>query len=112
MNKPVSMIIVYHVSYAQRIYIKNIRFPEYMKAILILAGPYSSCHATEIIWQEACKDKNIELEIFESTHKEGKKLSTRLNIKSFPALIINNKVVAVGHPNEKDAPKIIEAINS
>lgn len=82
-----------------------------MKAILILAGPYSSCHATEIIWQEACKNKNIKLEIFESTHKEGQELSSKLNIKSFPALVINNKVIAVGHPNEKDAPKIIETFN-
>jgi len=81
-----------------------------MKAILILAGPYSSCNATEIIWKEACQIKNIEVEIFDLTQKEGQELSAKLNIKSFPALIVNNKVVAVGHPNEKDALKIIQSI--
>lgn len=81
-----------------------------MKAILILAGPFSSCHATELIWTEACKTKNIEIKIFESTHNEGQELSSKLSIKSFPALIVNNKIVAVGHPNEKDALKIITSL--
>ena len=82
-----------------------------MKAILILAGPYSSCDATELIWKEACKTKNIDLETFDLTHKEGLELSTQLNIKSFPALVINNNVVAVGHPNEKDALNIMKSID-
>ena len=81
-----------------------------MKAILILAGPYSSCHATEIIWSEVCKTKNIEVQIFDLSHKEGQELSSKLSIKSFPALIIDNKVIAVGHPNEKDALKIIKSL--
>lgn len=82
-----------------------------MKAILILAGPYSSCSATELIWKEACKDKNITLTTFDSSQNEGLKLSTELKVKSFPALIINNKVIAVGHPDEKSAQKIISNIN-
>ena len=82
-----------------------------MKAILILAGPYSSCSATELIWKEACKDKDIKLTTFDSSQNEGLKLSTELKVKSFPALIINNKVIAVGHPDEKSAQKIISNIN-
>jgi hypothetical protein len=81
-----------------------------MKAILILAGPYSSCNATEIIWKEACKTKNIEIEVFDLTQKEGQELSAKLSIKSFPALIFNNKIVAVGHPNEEDSLKVIKSI--
>lgn len=81
-----------------------------MKAILILAGSYSSSNATELVWKEACKTRDIDIETFDLTHKEGKDLSSQLSIKSFPALIINNKVVAVGHPNEKDALKIIQSI--
>ena len=81
-----------------------------MKAILILAGPYSSSNATKIIWEEACMSKNMELETFDITHQEGLELSNELNIKSFPALVINHKIVAVGHPNEKNALKINETI--
>lgn len=80
-----------------------------MKAILILAGSYSSCKATELIWQEVCRTENIELETFDLTHKEGQELSSKLSVKSFPALIINDKIVAVGHPDKKDALKIIKS---
>ena len=82
-----------------------------MKAILILAGSYSSCSATELIWKEVCKDNDMELTTFDSTQDEGQELSSRLNVKSFPALIIDNKVIAVGHPDEKSAKKIISNIN-
>lgn len=81
-----------------------------MKAILILAGPYSSCKATELMWEEACRTENIELETFDLTHTEGQNLSSQLKVKSFPALIVDNKVIAVGHPNKKAALKIIQSI--
>ena len=41
-----------------------------MKAILILAGPYSSCKSTQIIWENLCEKNNIELKIVDLTHKE------------------------------------------
>lgn len=82
-----------------------------MKAILILAGSDSSNSATELIWEEACKNKGISLTTLDSNHSDGQKPSSKLNIKSFPALIINNKIVAVGHPDEKSAKKVISNIN-
>jgi len=33
-----------------------------------------------------------------------------MSLKSFPALLINDKVVAVGHPSEQAAEKVIQAI--
>ncbi|MCK4865331.1 MAG: thioredoxin family protein [Gammaproteobacteria bacterium] len=82
-----------------------------MKAILILAGPYSSCIATQNIWQDSCSKHNIEFEIHDLTGNIGKKLAEKLNIKSFPALIVNNKVVAVGHPaDEQAAEKLIQTL--
>ena len=82
-----------------------------MKAILILAGPYSSCNATQLIWEKLCSDKGIKIEIFNLKNKNGQEFAANLNIKSFPALIIDNKVVAVGHPNEQTAEKVIQSLN-
>ncbi|MDH5368396.1 MAG: thioredoxin family protein [Gammaproteobacteria bacterium] len=81
-----------------------------MKAILILAGPYSSCKATQIVWEKLCGDKGIKIEVFNLKNKNGQEIAANLNIKSFPALIIDNKVVAVGHPNEKSAEKVIQSL--
>lgn len=81
-----------------------------MKAILILAGPYSSCEATKIIWQEMCEKNNIEFEMYDLSDERGKEIASLRNIKSFPALIINDKVVAVGHPDEESAARIIKTL--
>ena len=81
-----------------------------MKAILILAGPYSSCIATQNIWADSCSKHDIEFETQDLSQAAGKELAKKLKIKSFPALVINDKVIAVGHPDEQAAEKIIQAL--
>lgn len=81
-----------------------------MKAILILAGPYSSCLATKIIWQDLCLENNIDFEMHDLSEEKGKQIAEQINIKSFPALIVDNNVVAVGHPNEKIAKDVIKKL--
>ena len=81
-----------------------------MKATLILAGPYSSCLATQNFWQDCCSKHDIDFETHDLTETTGKELADKLNIKSFPALLANNKVVAVGHPDEQAAEKIIQIL--
>lgn len=78
-----------------------------MKALLILAGPYSSCDTTKNIWQKICLKKSIEFETYDLSDPLGIETARRLNVKSFPALIVNDKVVAVGHPSEELAEKVI-----
>ncbi len=83
-----------------------------MKLILLLAGPYSSCVKTQHVWQEACKKQNIELEVIDLEQAQGQTLADQLNLKSFPALIINQKVIAVGNPDKYKAAKIIDRLNN
>lgn len=81
-----------------------------MDAILILAGPYSSCHATEIVWQEECDKHNIKLEIYDLSSETGRNVESELKLKSFPSFIVNNQVMAVGHPDKKTAEKVIASL--
>ena len=78
---------------------------------MLFRSPFSSCKATQLIWEKLCDDKGIKLEIFNLTNKDGQEFAAKLNIKSFPALIIDDKVVAVGHPNEQTAEKVIQSLN-
>lgn len=89
---------------------KDIGFSLFMKATLILAGPYSSCIETKNIWQSLCLKHNIDFEIYDLTESKAKDITKKMQIKSFPALIINNNVVAVGHPNMENANKVIQEI--
>lgn len=81
-----------------------------MKAILILAGPFSTCDSTKNIWQALCVKHNIEFETHDLSESIGKDIAEKHNIKSFPALIVKEKVVAVGHPNEEVAKKIFDSL--
>lgn len=78
-----------------------------MKLTLILAGPYSSCVNTQQIWQKECSKHLIELNVLYFEDENGQDLAKQLNLKSFPALIADTIVIAVGHPDIHTAEKII-----
>jgi hypothetical protein len=78
-----------------------------MKLTLILAGSHTSCLSTKEIWQQACGKYHINIEVFDLNDSNGKKTAKRLNLKSFPALIVDEKIIAVGHPDKQAAEKII-----
>lgn len=82
-----------------------------MKLILVLAGPYNSCIATKDVWQQSCIKHNLDIEVTDLDAKKGQKLTRDLKLKSFPALIYNNKVIAVGHPDDKTADEIITKLS-
>jgi len=81
-----------------------------MKVQLVLAGPYSGCKETEKIWNDACIQHGIELEVHDLEHTEGESLSKKHNLSSYPALIVNNSVIAVGNPDQKTADSLISNI--
>ena len=83
-----------------------------MKLILLLAGQYSSCEKTQQVWHDRCAKKNIELEVLDLEHEHGQALAAQLNLKSFPALIHKNKVIAVGNPDQQKADEIISNLLS
>ena len=62
------------------------------------------------MWQALFNNNNIEFETHDLSEAIGKDIVEKHNIKSFPALIINDKVVAVGHPNEEVARKITNQV--
>lgn len=79
-----------------------------MKLILILAGPYSACISTEDIWSVACAAQGIEIETYNIDEQEGENIANKYNLNSFPALIYEDKIIAVGHPSKEEAHKIIK----
>ena len=78
-----------------------------LKIQLILAGPYTACLKTQKIWEEACDRHAIKLDIMDIEHTASQTLIQQHNIKSFPALIANGKIKAVGHPTAENAEEII-----
>ena len=81
-----------------------------MKLLLVLAGAYSSCLNTEAIWQQVCQAQGIKLEVTDFEQPRGREITQQLNIKSFPALIVDGEVKAVGHPDSLSAETVIKQI--
>ncbi len=78
-----------------------------MKLQLVLAGPYQACIKTKQIWANACQQHGLDLEVTDIENNTGRTLEQTLNIKSFPALIVDQQVKAVGHPSKETAEKLI-----
>ena len=83
-----------------------------MKLILVIAGRYTSCKLSQQIWQNECLKHNIELDVFDLEDENGQIFAEQLNLKSFPALILDNKIIAIGHPDTKTAKKIVTELSS
>jgi len=81
-----------------------------MNLQLILAGPYEACNKTGDVWKQACEAYQLELEVTNLECDTGQALEKSLNIKSFPALVVDNHVRAVGHPSVETALALISSL--
>ena len=82
-----------------------------MEIQLILARLTAQCQATEKVWQSVCDEMNLDLHVYEVDSDEGQSLIDGINIKSFPALIVNGKIIAVGNPDRQTAEKILHSLH-
>jgi len=78
-----------------------------MVALLILSGAGALNHSTKMIWQKVCDKFRVKLEIYTLPDDPLPNYLETLELKSYPSLIISNKVMAVGHPDSQAAEKII-----
>ena len=81
-----------------------------MQLQLILAGTYDTCKDTQKVWETVCNEHQLSLETFDIEKPEGEKLASQLAIKSFPALVVDGKIKAVGHPDIDKARAMIKAM--
>ena len=79
----------------------------HVKIYLLLSGSYPSCQQTRQVWQEACEQFGLELISYDIEDTRGETLARTLAVNTFPALIVENKVCAVGHPNRGSAYDLI-----
>lgn len=81
-----------------------------MKLQLLIAGQYPTCLETREVWQQVCLDKGLTLEIIELEQPEGQALIDRYGIKTFPVLIADDQIKAVGRPDPQSAQRIIHQL--
>ncbi|MDZ7660860.1 thioredoxin family protein [Thiohalophilus sp.] len=81
-----------------------------MKLQLLIAGQLPSCLEARDVWQSVCEQQGLELELIEVEDEQGQELIDRLGIKSFPVLLANGKIRAVGRPDPQHAANILQQL--
>lgn len=74
---------------------------------LVLTKLSPQCQQTEAIWQSVCDTLGLVLQVYDIDSTDGQGLIDKLNIMTFPALIVDNKVIAVGRPDKDVAMNIL-----
>ncbi len=81
-----------------------------MKIQLIIMGNTKQSQATENIWRKICEEQNLSLQVADSETSEGQSLVKKLALRTLPALVVNNQVIAVGQPDKVSARQILQIL--
>lgn len=82
-----------------------------MNLCLILDANPSSRQA-EAIWRDACEGSGDTLEVVNTENTKYQPLVEQLHLNSFPALVQNQRVLAVGIPTLENAKKLLNQLTT
>ena len=77
-----------------------------MKLCLILDGNPASTEA-ESIWRDACQQNGHSLDVLKTDDPKYQTVLEQLKLNSFPALVLEERILAVGIPTAEAANKLL-----
>lgn len=77
-----------------------------MNLSLILDTNLAS-HKAETVWRDACKESGDILEIVNTENTQYRPMVEKLHLNTFPALVQDSTVLAVGIPTPESARKLL-----
>jgi len=77
-----------------------------MDLCLILDGNPASSEA-DSIWRDACQHSGNTLEVLKPDDPRYQTVLEQLKLNTFPALVLENRVLAVGIPTAETATKLL-----
>ena len=80
--------------------------------LCLILGTKPASHDAEIIWRDACQNSGVTLEIVKSDNAQYQALIEQLRLNTFPALLQDNRVLAVGIPTPESARKLLTELNT
>lgn len=83
-----------------------------MKVQLLVSDWCASCHQAEKVWREVSEERDFDFGVVDMGQPEGKELVSRLRLKTIPALVVDDKLVAIGVQSKQQALDIVAAAPS
>ena len=75
--------------------------------LCLILNPNPTSHEAETVWREACEDNGDTLEIVNTGNTKYQVLVEQLHLNTFPALLEEDRVLAVGTPTLESARKLL-----
>ena len=80
--------------------------------LCLILNPNPTSHEAETVWREACEDNGDTLEIVNTGNTKYQALVEQLHLNTFPALLQENRVLAVGTPTPESARKLLTEVTA
>lgn len=74
---------------------------------LLLNDRCESCQAAIRTWSEVCEAHHIECQVLDLDSKEGRALAEQLQLATFPAIVIDGRLRAIGAGSRADAERLL-----
>ena len=66
----------------------------------------------ETIWYDACENNGVTLEVIKPDNTQYQSLVEQFQLNTFPALVQDNRVLAVGIPTQESAEKLLTELTT
>lgn len=81
-----------------------------MKVQLLVSSWNPSCQRAREVWSDLADKEHFTLDVIDMAQTEGAALMDRLKLNTIPALLINDKLIAIGVQTKEEARNIINAV--
>lgn len=78
-----------------------------VKIELLVAPDCAPCTKAVALWRQISEKHGLSLRVLDRREREGEYLSHRFHLKTFPALVMNGKLVAVGVQSHQEAASLL-----
>ena len=78
-----------------------------MKVTLLVSDACAPCVQAERVWREVAAERALALTVVNLDRPDGRALAERLKIKTIPALVVDDVLVAIGVQTLEEARALI-----
>ena len=83
-----------------------------MKVQLLVSESCVPCHQAEKVWRQVAAERGLDFSVVSLDQPEGRSLATRLQLKTIPALLVDEVLVAIGVQSLDEARALISSSRS
>jgi len=74
---------------------------------VLLNDHCESCQSAVDIWSEVCQARHIECQVLDLDSKEGRQLAEQMQLATFPAIVIDGRLRAIGASSRAEAERLL-----